>query len=217
MSSPYDDDVAHFCVTFTRAVIAWNTAEDAARNLLLSLSKGGLGAQAAITHLGNIALLDALRTVVSVHTDLVEQGSQEEAEHINHLISGLDIMRGYRNFYVHSIKGIGKKPQGGAKVETDDHDFVGLMHATEAKGRLAYINQYVTTAELVDFMRRVGQLSTYGNALQNVFANRNGLAGALSPPPQLLSSLEKPIWPEKLKKNRSYLTGRQLLPEPSPE
>jgi hypothetical protein len=205
--NPYRDDLSRFCVTFVRAVIAWNLAEDAAKRILSSVSEGSIGVIAAVSHLGSRGLDDALLTVADYWNDPETPNLQEIADHITHLVGGLGVIRGYRNFYVHSLISAGTK-------NDSTSEFVGILSATEAKGRYAWINQQVTTVELDSFMAHCTRLKDYGNAIAANVQKRNALAPPL-PRPQPLASLEKPLWPPLLKKNRSYLIERPPPPKPS--
>lgn len=197
--NPYKDDVSRFCVTFTRAVIAWNGAEDAARLILTGTSKGSIGSLAAIAHIGSRSMDDALLTLADYWNDDATPTLKEASEHICHFIAGLDTLRGYRNFYVHSLRAMGRGRNG-------DDEFRGVLTATEARGRYAWITQEVRVSELETFMRQCAELESYGSAIANYLTPANAL---LPPSPkQPLSSLQKPTWPGKLKKSRRYLIER---------
>ena len=203
MDNPYDSDVARFSVTFTRSIIAWNVAESAARSILMSFSKDGLGLIVATQHLGSIALRDALQTLADMTDDNERPASQEIAQHVKHFVDGMDVLRAYRNFYVHSLLSIGKSPY-------EVGVFQGRLHSIEARGRYSWVEQTVTVAELERFMVHTLELSEYGAGLSLNLGPGNALNPAPKPP---LASLQKPLWPEKLKKHRNYLQERRPPPQ----
>lgn len=207
--NPYKGDLSHFSVTFVRSVIAWNQAEDAAREILQSVSEGGLGMMAAVAHLGSRGLHDSLATVAD-HWDNPEYAAlQESARHIKHYIAGMDTLRAYRNFYVHSLIATGKKP--------NSNEFRGFLTATEARGKYAWVRQYVSTHDLVKFMRHCLELAQYGQHIAANLRKGGALSDLIRPSAPFLSSLEKPTWPEKLTKNRDYLQALRPQPESSEE
>ena len=194
MSNPYDDDVSVFCVTIVRSLVAWNQAEEMARRILLGLSGGGIGAQAAIVHLGNIPLQNALQTAIASIHETVPLAA-EKRDHIGHFVKGLDALRPYRNFYIHSLRAFGKIP---GEIPM----FGGLLMDTEAKGRLAHVSQSVTQADLNAWLSASTNLSRYANVIAAHIDGAAVLANLNASP---LASLEKPVWPPVLAKTRTYL------------
>jgi hypothetical protein len=51
MINPYDEDLSRFAVTFLRAIIAWNNAENTARSILVAFGGTGIGLSIAAEHL----------------------------------------------------------------------------------------------------------------------------------------------------------------------
>jgi hypothetical protein len=196
MPKPYPENMHEFCVTFTKSVIAWNAAEHAARRILIAVSgKGHVGAVAAITHLGSQGLDNALLTFADAWNDPGSPTLQKVAVYVTHFVDGLGTMRGYRNFYVHSLVAMGPN---------DQDDFEGFLFTTEARGRLAWIEQKITIVELEQFMDDCHKLRDFGRELADYLSAVNGT----TTPPMPLSSIQRPTWPEKVKKPRSYLTKR---------
>lgn len=178
--------------------MSWNNAEEAARTILLSLSKGGLGTFAAVAHLGNQSLLDALSTVADDMDDENTPVSREVSKHIKHLLEGLLILRTYRNFYVHSLRSIGESEDTGKMT--------GWLYAVEAKGRYAYVVQHLTTEELMRFHNWAHNLEIYAREISNRVSPGNALLPSL--PKKPLDSIRKPEWPNRLQKSRRYLKER---------
>ena len=198
--NPYKDDLSRFAVTFTRSVVAWNNAENAARRILEDFGGGGFGIRVVTAHLNANALRDALRTLSALFTDDALPHLSSLSNHVAHFTEGFDILRHYRNFYVHSLLGMGQKP---GEPET----FHGYLHAIEARGRLAYVEQYIETADLEKFMRHTLELQEYGSHIRDAVPtdSRNALAAFRETIP--VSRLTKPVWPEKVAKLRTFSGG----------
>lgn len=191
MTNPFDDDISLFAVVFTRAIIAWNNVERSAQSVLRSVTNGGVGATAIIAHLGSRGLKEALQTVANSKPE-----GDELADHIMHLVDGMDIIRAYRNHYVHNLLAVGMKP---GSPET----FQGKLHVMEAHGKLAWIEEDLSTEKVAAFMQHCLRLSVYGERLAHCISRPNALELSKARPP--LTSLEKPAWPPQLKKNRTHL------------
>jgi hypothetical protein len=199
------DDTARFATTFTRAIIAWNQVEDTARSLLKGFGTSSFSLTVAVDHLSGRSLKEALLTVCDAMTDPEKAPSATvTADHVTHFVNGMDILRGYRNFYVHSLKAIGHSLD-------DQSAFRGTLMATEAKGRYAFISQELPTEDLEAFMADVSALQHYGAEILETFPNKNTSAlSALLPDAKRrpVPSLQKPTWPKPVTKRRDYLTER---------
>lgn len=210
MTNPYDDDLSRFAVTFMRAVIAWNNAESTARRILIAFGGRGIGLTVAAEHLGSVGLRDALNTLCDLLSGKEAPHTNEVAGHVAHFVEGFDVLRAYRNFYVHSLKFTGKAPD-------DPKTFRGFLHSVEAKGRFAFVEQDLSTEDLEDFMKHTLALQRYGSEISSAIPGGTNALNALAAYANLkpLSSIEKPTWPERLKKHRSYLGESSPQPESS--
>lgn len=207
MENPFDDDISAFAVIFTRAVIAWNNVERSGQSILQGLSEGGIGAMAAITHLKPVRFADALLAVADSYAQSEREDNVEASHHIAHFVAGMDILRAYRNHYVHNLLAVGMKPG-------DPETFQGLLHVWEAKKKISYVQEDLSTEKLAVFMQHVLRLNNYGDELNRHFSRKASLA-LLWKPKQPLASLEKPPWPSQLTKTRHYLTTPPHRPEAS--
>ncbi|SRR5258705_1256241 len=198
---------ALFTRAFTQAIISWNNAEWAAQRILSGFVHGSIGSSVVLQHLKSVALQDALTAIADLLTDPQTPSSTEVAEHVLHFVEGFDRLRVYRNFYVHSVKGL-------IRSEANPDECVGMIYETEAKKKLAWINHRLTYDELISFLANVRELGGYGDQLALYLTPSKSLA-ALFRPKQPLSSLEKPIWPETLKKTRTYPSKLPPPQEPS--
>lgn len=205
--NPYDDDVSRFAVTFMRAVIAWNNAETTARDILVSFGGNSIGLRIASEHLGARSMKEALLTLCDTLVPLGFERSTEVAPHIAHFVEGMDTLRAYRNFYVHSLTFTGR-------MMSDRDTYLGFLKASEAKGRMAWVSEQLTTGDLEEFMVHTLTLQSYGEQLSRCIPIKlNALAGEPPFEPQPLP--EKPTWPKKLMKPRRYLPKPPPQPEPS--
>lgn len=199
MTESQDVKAAQFCQMFVRAIIAWNNAEESARSILEGLSKGGVGASIAIRQLGNTSLPDALGVLCKFIRSSGDEIALTQAEHIEHFIQGYGILRGYRNFYVHNLRAVGEN-------EEQPPQFVGLLHTIDVKGGYSWVQQDLTMSEIFEFTQKTIELSQYGDGIAKNVKPLNALATQLYRPTPL-TLLQKPIWPERLKKNRESLIG----------
>lgn len=206
MSNPYKEDLSRFAVSFMRAVIAWNNAESTARRILIAFGGKSFGLIVAAEHLGNRALKEALLTLCDTLSDDDAPEVTELASHIAHFVEGMDTLRAYRNFYVHSLKLTGKSPE-------NPKTFRGFLQSVEARGRYAFVSHHLTTEELEHFMVNTLTLEGYGKAIAAAIPGHRNALHALDGEPS--PSLHKPTWPGKLKKHRNYLQERSHPPAPS--
>lgn len=204
--STWENEYAPFCVAYVRAICAWNNAEHSARDILTSLSEGGVGATIAIHQLGNVSLVDALKTVAKFIRSIGNPLGDLQADHVEHFVEGLDRLRVYRNFYVHDIRGVGREP-GSGKI-------IAQIYGVDVKGGYSLISETLRMAELSKFTRHCFDLETYGSAIAgNV--TRSALKQYVTPKPEPLASLQKPQWPDRLKKSRESLIKQPPPPPPS--
>ena len=132
--------------------------------------------------------------------------SKEQADHLRHLVEGFDILRVYRNFYVHNLRAFGRGPE-------PDSEFTGTLHTIEVKARYSWVQQELTIPELRNFTQHLMELSQYAGEIKIAVGRTNALTALLSAKGKPLSSLQKPIWPERLKKNHENL----ITPAPPPQ
>ena len=117
---------------FGRIVFNFNSMERAIHRLLWLLSTRGNEddiALPAITHLSNVAVVDALTTVLS------EFYQDPIAEHARHLIKLFGILREYRNYYVHGFNNV---------------DFYGggFLKTTSARGNIVDHELRITISDV---------------------------------------------------------------------
>lgn len=191
---------AGFCISYVSALVSWNNAEKAAQEMLEGLANGGVAARIAIYQMGSASLVDALKTMASFYETLsAGEIPQKYAEHIRHFVCGFEVLRAYRNFYVHQLRGL----------QITDADCSGYLWDVDVKGGYRWTSGKLELQALVEFAEHCKTLETYGGAVVR----------AISPLPKdpslsdlemkaSLPSLQKPLWPKMLAKNRRNLLAQ---------
>ena len=202
---PDSDGPSHFCRAFANMVIAWNQVEDQARGLLSSLvqSNGSVAGFVAIRSLGNTSLTTALRASADY-----EEGPKKE--HLLHFLNCMEAHRSYRNYYVHSLTGVGETHDGKGSA--------GVLLGWDVKGSVHHVQDYVLIEKLVEMGRQLDQLRLY--AIRINWALRNRPDHRLY---ELARKFDSDAWPDKppvpktLAKRRRSLRELSSRTQPSPE
>lgn len=187
---PESDGSGRFCMVFVNMLIAWNHVEDQARGLLASLmrSNGSVGGFVAIRSLGNTSLTTALQAVA-------EYEDEPKREHLLHFVKCMDGQRAFRNYYVHTLHGIGES----AGKETG----AGILNGWDVKGAVHHVQDYVTIEDLEKLGLELEQLRLY--AIRINWALRNHPDNRLYEAARQMDTdpwPEKPPLPKKLAKRR---------------
>ena len=91
-----------------------------------------------------------------------------------------------------------------------DSECAGSLHAIEVKGRYSWVQQELTMSELREFTQHVTELSRYASEVRGTLRRANSLAALAGVRAKPLASIQRPTWPEILKKNRENL----ITPKP---
>lgn len=83
-----------------KIVFNWNTLERTISQLLYTLVGDGDNVKILVAQLGNRTVTDSIKTFAN------EFFEGKEREHLLHLVELFDILRGYRNYYIHSFNGV---------------------------------------------------------------------------------------------------------------
>ncbi len=186
-------DVDAFCKAFTHSIISWNKIEIEARKILLHLASPSTAAFAAIAHLGNVPLRDALLAA----TEAIDDDGL--AEQIRHGCELMDRLRAYRNHYVHGLIGIGHSWLGG--------EFTARTWSAEAKGRITWSETDVTPEEVRWLWQQCSDCQCFLSDIAR-YLEASGPHGGPAP------SFDKPPLPERLKRSKNSLVAPQDLPTP---
>jgi hypothetical protein len=179
--------IGQFCIQFTFFIFMWNHSEATARRILQLMLGESDTAMALAVELPNRSLSNAIKTGAR------DPGFTHIRDHLNHLMTGYDIILGYRNYHVHSLMGI------------DENG--GKLLAVSGKGILKLDKSHASMSELEELKKHVSNWIGYAAAIeQQMGASGDGLDALLS---AYQASLEKPSWPETLKKNPVLLQEQE--------
>jgi hypothetical protein len=163
--------------SFGHFIVNWNHVEIAARDILGVLTGGNAAARIVTYQMGNASLTDALRVSSAWHP--------EAQEHLTHFAKFMDVVRAYRNYYIHNLIGVGQA----------EGEVVGLVVALETKGRYRLTEKALRLSDLDYIYQHCNELRRYGLALEELLKAEN-----LEDRVRLASLLEKPSLPEVLAK-----------------
>lgn len=155
MSHPQPEHTA-LLSKFGRMISTWNDVEYQWRSALLMFERPDTyevsgTAHILSAHLGSLQLLDAARTVAN------EVLSGECQSVVLEAISQLNILREYRNYYVHGFQGVGWSPNGTP---------LGFLLTMSARGRLVQHDQWFEERDLDTLIDHLDALRlTFGAVL----------------------------------------------------
>lgn len=190
------DNTIEFMFVFGNFIVVWNHVEIAARNILVRLTGGNLAATVISYQVGNVSLTDAMRVSSDWHPEI--------KDHLIHFATNMDVIRAYRNYYVHNLIGMGN--------DTSSGDVVGIVMALETKGKYRLTEKALRVPDLERISALADDLRKYGIALEDVLKS-DDLGERL----RLSSSLEKPTRPESLAKHVHDPRSPTPRPQSSPE
>lgn len=184
-------DQLHLLARLGEMLLEWNTAEDWLQGLLLNEMGRSDKMQVLTTHMSNVAVTDALRTLAA------DFSTPEMAPHLTHAAELFDRLREYRNFYAHAS--IVQWPDTkGARI---------YLHQATARGRFSLSQTFVRGQEIEELIEQCMALSRYASAITGWYPMRGDPDYS-----QSLSSLEKPPLPDRLQKPRLF----PQAPKPPP-
>lgn len=175
-------------------VMLWNRLEEFARLLIRLVYYEHPDKSDILTaHMGTTSLCNTLRTLSS------EFATPESHDRIMHYVTYLEIIREYRNYYVHGILGY---EEGG-----------GYLQATSARSRYTLHHETITIEHLRTATRRCWRLHEYGGALFEYLEDR--LRAKRKKKTLQLQLPDKPPLPERLQKPRIMFRDEQFPPRSS--
>lgn len=168
------EDTSELFRRLGQLVMFWNRAEETTRLLIRDIATGEPHDIDTLTaHMGSIGLCDALRTLSNDTADTKLNSC------INHFIKYFEIMREYRNYYVHSLVGI----EGGE----------GVLMSISARSNLSLHTESVLSIDVADAAHKCFQLQNFGAAIHDHIINKS----------ENLPSLDKLVLPVRLEKPRT--------------
>ncbi len=188
-----NEEGKNFTLAFATFVIKWNHLEGVARDIMQELIGAGYGSLIAVHHMGNASLTDAIRVSSS--------SSPAMSEHLVHFCKGMDVLRAYRNYYVHGLIGVGMN---------DDHGAVGLVLMLQVKGRVKLTEKALQLDDLMGSINDASSYISYGKSIVSLLGSSIGLDSLTDKS----SSLKKPLQPQTLEK-RTRIEPAALPPPQS--
>lgn len=170
---------------FGRVVFNFNALENSVRRHLWSITTSGREddmVEPLIVHMGNAALVDAVRTTATEFYDgWIKSKSLD-------LCDVFDRTREYRNYYAHGLNTI--KFDGSAELRTKS-----------ARGRMVKHHLQISHEDVVWLASWCKTAASFGASVYvNVMQELRGVPSAKREPFR-----EKPVLPDRLKKPRQYL------------
>lgn len=183
---------------FMYAVLFWNHAETTMKQIVQHLLGQSQISMSVAAEMGNRSIVQAIQ--VGAKAAEIEHLS----EHLTHICDGFTRLLGYRNFYVHGIY---------ATEPVDGKAAIRIL-SVKGDGTFKMFNPTVTASDLLAFHRNTHKLIGYGAAIQKALgADGDGLEAMIE---RYQASLEKPEWPQPLKKvpiNLQELVNQPLASE----
>jgi hypothetical protein len=210
MLKPRSSEPRRFYNQIGKLAVRWNDLELVLKLLIFALSKRGIFVAAILAaDMQIIGLLNLIRTLASeydisnhrINESLKITARKEKikmkifdavAGHVHHLIDGVDIIREYRNYYVHGILS-----------PTKGQFSVGGMSGRQ---RFSIHHRQITLTELRDTTKQIESLVRYGRKLVAcIEANENPKFSV------------RPTWPKKTSfaceaKEASHKSARHNAP-----
>ena len=198
---------------FTRLgelIVKWNELEGKLQSLVHYLGNDWVTAVVLTAHMGNVSLVDALRTLATERDETAKMldkygASWRREKHwpplplllpdVTHLITCFERLREYRNFYVHGITRTGEGR-------------IFIASSTSARARLTVHEMPVRVRDLIQLIKRIEAVDRYASGVLT-FAARMRSRNPWDVPP---TSPERPPIPDRLKKPPLLVLGAERLP-----
>ena len=178
--------IGQFSIQFTLFIAMWNQCEATAKRILQLMLDESRTAMALAVETQNRSLANAILAGAS------DPKFDKIRTHLDHLVTGYDRLLGYRNYYAHSLLGI--DPGG------------GLLLAVSGKGALKIDRSRVTMSQLESVKLHAMNWVSYAAAIeQELGAKGDGLDALMQ---AYQSSLQRPTWPDAVKKSPVLLPER---------
>lgn len=189
MSHPQPEHM-QLLAKFGHLVTVWNDTEYQLRSSLLMMEDPGsvqtnATAEILAAHLGSVQLIQSTKTFANelLHGDIKD--CMLEA------LMQLDLLRDYRNYYVHGFRAVGWRQDGTP---------IGKLLTISARGRLT---QHDETCEEGDLDRLISGLEQLRTAFGGILLVHRGGFDPITQSPFSLPEL--PARPRKLEKSKRYL------------
>ena len=196
-------------------LVAWNGAEEIARSILRWQCQSP-NVDVLISEMNNVTMRDAILAIAKV------EARADLGEHLDHFASIFDLVREYRNYYAHGIRGVFPADslieafpvlKAWLKHSGETNTCVGMVYHAISRAKLAQDFDVVSVSNLKAVEHWSFCVSGYGTALEIAFKTGGSTKAARKEWP---SWPEKPTLPPKLEKNRAVAARRQRQLRSSP-
>ena len=145
MDLPSKNEIV-FCGRFVLFTISWNLCEIQARTILQLILGESEPASAIAAEIQNRSLSNAIRASAR------DKRFAKHREHLEHFVTGYDLLLAYRNYYTHALVGV--NGEGGSLL------------SISAKGRLGMFEGNITVEELNSLQSDMQHLLGYATAIR---------------------------------------------------
>lgn len=175
---------------FGHLITVWNDTEYQLRSSLLMMEDPGsfqtnATAEILAAHLGSVQLIQSAKTFANEMLDGAMRDCMLEA------LLQLDLLRDYRNYYVHGFRAVGWRQDGTP---------IGQLLTISARGRLTQHDEW---CEESDLDRLIGKMEQLRGAFGAILLVHRGGRDALTQEPFTLPELPERV--TKLDKSKRYL------------
>lgn len=183
-------------------VVEWNAAERWLTRLLRQTVRDSGFIDILTAHMTTDAKTQALRVCAT------ELPRGEVRDRLIHACKFIDILREWRNLYVHST---------GSSFQVGDDDAVGRTQQTKARHRLVVRQETVTRKELERIAEECRNFRNYAYRLESfMYWQAEGVANVRHPDGSEVALPEAPPLPLSLEASRASRPARQRPPRSSP-
>ncbi|MEQ9448485.1 MAG: hypothetical protein RLN70_06180 [Rhodospirillaceae bacterium] len=188
------DEYTPICAAIGRLTFHWNNAETAVASLVQFLVQNSEKVRILTTHMSNMALTDALKTLAEACLE------GDEKEHVLFVDKIFNRYREYRNFYIHGFKLVGVTARG---VPT------ARLVSTSARSKFVAHNLDFKESDILAIVAGCAEMTEYLRKLSHYGAYKWHPERSTALPPTLP---EKPPLPDRLTKPRRDLLSELLPP-----
>ena len=173
ITMPTDDSaqtpIDKILIELGRLVVTWNALERTFSSLLEEMTNGGFPVKLLTVYASSTTICSAMRSYAS---DLLPA---HEAKHIHHAITYFEILRAYRDYYIHG-------PVGTFGLNTDIPMAQMYTYSVSSKKRYTVHSEALTDDDLKYVITHCATLRTYLEEIDSYFAVQKMKGQGIVPP-----------------------------------
>jgi hypothetical protein len=185
---------ARYMAMLGELIVTWNQAESTLRTLLYYLCGGTTATHILTAELGAMGIYHGLKSIAPTMRPEVQVAIECVADRY-------DLLREYRNYYVHGITGVGFVPR---------QDAVGHAWMASAKGKLRVAEDKIPLTTLDQI---AGNIALLREAAADILDEIHPVPGSRAHPPLPSPQTLPPL--ARLEKSLRYLLATPPPPSPS--